>query len=255
MRRNEKNIRDDFTDALNEEILTRKIFDKAKPPPSKEEEIFVAEVKAETISEPETSDGKVYPKFQPPKKKKSKKKSWREEKIQSAEKEKISEEKKSSPPEIKISQKVEPKTALEERIFAEAENDFYDEKVADVGKNFRSNIIDEEKSKRPVFHSKNLKSDVIEDKKESDEDLDFDPELYRKLTRAEMSGVALSTFMLIYSFTTLDKPLFFISLSLLAHLLRPLVGAFFGKHNRAVQNAMRSFSIVLFLGAIIFIFL
>ena len=68
MRRNEKNIRSDFTDALNEEILLRKTFDKAKPPPSEEEKIFTAEAKTEIISEPTTADGKIYPQFKPSKK-------------------------------------------------------------------------------------------------------------------------------------------------------------------------------------------
>ncbi|MBQ9442356.1 MAG: hypothetical protein IJU55_05035 [Selenomonadaceae bacterium] len=243
MRRNEKNIRDDFTDALNEEILLRKTFDKAKRPPRQEEEIFTAEEKAEIISEPEFSGEKIYPNFVPAKQKKI------------VEEEKISQEKKSSPPETKISQEVKADTELEKRIFVEAENDFYEEKTPEVKKIFHSKIVDEKETERPIFRSKNLKSDVIEDEKKSDDDLDFDPELYRKLTRAEMSGVALSTLMLIYAFVNFDKPLFFLALSLMIHLIRPPIGAFFGKHNRAVQNAMRSFSIVLFLGAILFIFL
>ena len=222
--------------------MTRKIFDRAKPPPSEEEKIFTAEAKAEIISEPEVSGEKIYPNFQPAKKKKSKRKKSVEEKISLEVEEKI--------PAEKISQEVKAETELEKRIFAEAENDFYEEKTSEVGENFRSKIIDEE---RPVFRSKNLKSDIIEEKKSAEEP--FDPELYRKLNRAEKSGVALSALMLIYSFTALDKPLFFVSLSLLTHLLRPLVGAFFGKHNRAVQNAMRSFSIVLFIGALAFIFM
>lgn len=245
MRRNKKHIRDEFTDALNEEMLSRKIFDIAKPQPSEEEKIFTAESDAKIISEPTTSDGRVYPNFQPSKKKRGKGKGTREDEKKSAEQEKISQS-----PEIKISPEVKAETELEKRIFAEAENDFYEEKPSELGENFRSKIVDDE---RPIFHSKNLKSDVIEDKEKPEETLDL--ELYRKLTRAETSGVALSALMLIYSFANLDKPLFFVSLSLLTHLLRPLVGAFFGKHNRAVQNGMRSFSIVLFIGAIALIFI
>ena len=249
MRRNEKNIRSDFTDALNEEILLRKTFDKAKPPPSEEEKIFTAEAKTEIISEPEVSGEKIYPQFKPSKKKK--RKSQPQETKKPVEQEKIPEEKKSSPPEIKISQEVKAETELEKRIFAEAENDFFDEKPSEVGKIFRSKITDEKDL--PTHRDKNLNLDSLE--KEKNSERDSDPELYRKLTRAENSGVALSALMLIYSFTALDKPLFFISLSLLTHLLRPLVGAFFGKHNRAVQDAMRSFSIVLFIGAILLVFL
>jgi len=59
---------------------------------------------------------------------------------------------------------------------------------------------------------------------------------------------------LVYAVSTMDKPLFFMSMSLLSHTLRPLIGALFGKHNREVQNALRGFSIVLFFGALFFLF-
>lgn len=106
-----------------------------------------------------------------------------------------------------------------------------------------------------TFHSKNFidsETQAAEDKKKS---APHEPELKMKLSRAETSGVAISAVMLVYSFITEDKPLFFVSMSLLAFLLRPLIGALFGKHNRAVQNALHSFSIVLFIGALIMLFL
>ena len=81
------------------------------------------------------------------------------------------------------------------------------------------------------------------------------PELKRKLSHAESSGIAISAVMLVYSLKEEDKPLFFLSTALLIFLLRPLIGAFFGKHNRAVQNALHSFSLVLFIGALLFLFL
>lgn len=77
----------------------------------------------------------------------------------------------------------------------------------------------------------------------------------RKLSHAETSGVAISIVMMIYGVTTLDKPLFFVSASLLTFLLRPLIGALFGKHNAAIQNALHTFSLVLFIGALIMLFL
>ena len=77
----------------------------------------------------------------------------------------------------------------------------------------------------------------------------------RKLSHAETSGVAISIVMMIYGATTLDKPLFFVSASLLTFLLRPLIGALFGKHNAAIQNALHTFSLVLFIGALIMLFL
>ena len=76
-----------------------------------------------------------------------------------------------------------------------------------------------------------------------------------KLSHAETSGVAISAVMLVYSLAEGDKPLFFISSALLIFLLRPLIGALAGKHNRAVQNGLHSFSVVLFIGALIMLFL
>lgn len=96
-----------------------------------------------------------------------------------------------------------------------------------------------------TFHSKHFKTANDDDK----------PKRKRKLSHAETSGVAISAVMLIYSLTTQDKPLFFVSAALIIFLLRPLIGILFGKHNAAVQNALHSFSIVLFIGALIFMFL
>ena len=61
--------------------------------------------------------------------------------------------------------------------------------------------------------------------------------------------------MLAYSLAESDKPLFFLATSLLTFLLRPIIGGLAGKHNRAVQNALHSFSVVLFIGALLFLFL
>lgn len=80
------------------------------------------------------------------------------------------------------------------------------------------------------------------------------PRRKRRFTHAETSGLAISAVMLVYSFATADKPLFFVSLSLLTFLLRPLIGALFGKHSRAVQNGLYTFSVVLFVGALIMLF-
>ena len=106
-----------------------------------------------------------------------------------------------------------------------------------------------------VFRSKKFvdsETQAAEDKKKS---ATPESELKRRLTHAESSGIAISAVMLVYSLKESDKPLFFLSTSLLIFLLRPLIGVFFGKHNRAVQNALHSFSIVLFIGALIMLFL
>lgn len=98
-----------------------------------------------------------------------------------------------------------------------------------------------------TFHSKHFTET-------QDEDSDK-PKRKRKLSHAETSGVAISAVMLIYSLTTQDKPLFFASAALIIFLLRPLIGALCGKHNQAVQNALHSFSLVLFVGALIMLFM
>ena len=98
-----------------------------------------------------------------------------------------------------------------------------------------------------TFHSKHapLNADELVDA----------PKRKRKFSHAETSGVVISTVMLLYSLAELDKPLFFLSTSLLTFLLRPIIGALFGKNNRAVQNGLHSFSVVLFIGALIMLFL
>ena len=110
-------------------------------------------------------------------------------------------------------------------------------------------------SRPKTFHSKNFvdsETQAAEDKKKY---APHEPELKMKLSHAETSGVAISAVMLVYSLAEGDKPLFFLSSALLIFLLRPIIGALAGKHNRAVQNALHSFSIVLFVGALIMIFL
>ena len=113
-----------------------------------------------------------------------------------------------------------------------------------------------DKTPRPkTFHSKNFvdsETQAAEDKKKS---APHEPELKLKLSHAETSGVAISAVMLAYSLAEGDKPLFFLSTALLIFLLRPIIGALAGKNNRAVQNALHSFSIVLFVGALVMLFL
>lgn len=216
------NKRNKFTDALNEEMAARKILKEAKVK-SAEDKIFLSEL-TEEIAEPEI------------------KKSVPQE--ISVEKnippvEEISLDKESAPKKFVIT-----KADFEKRVLAEADNDFYDD--------VRS-TADDKKDSPQVFHSKNFDRKPTEPEEKISDESDFD--LSRKLSRPEMAGVTLSAIMMIYSVSVLDKPLFFLALSLLTHLLRPFVGRLFGKHNREVQNAMRSFSWVIFFGAIILIFL
>ena len=106
-----------------------------------------------------------------------------------------------------------------------------------------------------VFRSKKFIDSETADKEDKEKSSTPQPELKRKLSHAESSGIAISAVMLAYSLKEGDKPLFFLSTALLIFLLRPLIGALFGKNNRAVQNALHSFSIVMFIGALIFLFL
>ena len=122
--------------------------------------------------------------------------------------------------------------------------------------NFYAEKISLEKETRPkTFHSKNFIDSETQAKEDREKSLTHKPELKLKLSHAETSGVAISAVMLVYRLAEGDKPLFFLSAALLIFLLRPLIGALFGKNNRAVQNALHSFSVVLFIGALLFLFL
>ena len=136
----------------------------------------------------------------------------------------------------------------------DSDDDLYAEKVS-LKKNLPKETFPDKTSRPKTFHSKNFvdsESQAVEDRKKS---LPHEPELKFKLSHAETSGVAISAVMLVYSLAEGDKPLFFLSTALLIFLLRPLIGALFGKNNRAVQNALHSFSIVLFIGALLFLFM
>ena len=104
-----------------------------------------------------------------------------------------------------------------------------------------------EKPRRKTFHSKHFHAEA--------DDKPAEPEAKQKISHAEASGIVLSVVMSGYSIITEDKPLFFLSTALLIFLLRPLIGGLFGKHNQAVQNALHAFSLALFFGALIFLFL
>ena len=110
-------------------------------------------------------------------------------------------------------------------------------------------------SQHKVFRSKRFVDSDTAAKEDKEKSATLEPKIKSKLSHAETSGIAISAVMLVYSLSEGDKPLFFLSTSLLLFLLRPLIGALLGKHNRAVQNALYSFSIVLFIGALIFLFL
>lgn len=142
---------------------------------------------------------------------------------------------------------------FEERVLAEANNDFLDDKPKRPRRMMSTEDI---ASSRSAFRAKLIQDSIAEEKEleiERKKNSDKNSDLRRNLTRAEMAGAAISAAMLAYSLSTYDKPLFFMAMSLLSHTLRPLIGGFFGKHNRSVQNALHGFSIVLFFGALLFL--
>ena len=110
-------------------------------------------------------------------------------------------------------------------------------------------------SEHKVFRSKKFVDSDTAANEDKEKSATPAPKIKTKLSHAETSGIAISAVMFAYSLAEGDKPLFFLSTSLLIFLLRPLIGALAGKHNRAVQNALHSFSVVLFIGALIFLFL
>ena len=106
-----------------------------------------------------------------------------------------------------------------------------------------------EEPRRKTFHSKHPPVENVDEEKPAES------KTKQKISHAEASGIVLSIVMIGYSLFTEDKPLFFLSTALLIFLLRPLIGGLFGKHNQAVQNALHAFSLALFFGALIFLFL
>ena len=134
------------------------------------------------------------------------------------------------------------------------EDELYSGETSDDDDLYAEKISLEKESRPKTFHSKNFidsETQAAEDKKKSSP---HETELKFKLSHAETSGVAISAVMLVYSLAESDKPLFFLSTALLIFLLRPIIGALFGKNNHSVQNGLHSFSIVLFIGALIFLF-
>ena len=214
-------LRDDFTDALNAEIEERKIVERTQPPEEVFQKTVTLEKKSVEVVKVETA---------PP--------------VEIAEKIEI--EKIEVPPTIEV----KPESKLEERILKEADNTFFDEKPAP------KNSDSEKPQKKFVYRSKAMQRLETEQEKTPPKVEPVPPvNIPRKWSHAEKFGVVAAVAMLVYAFVTLDKPLFFLALSLFVHLLCTPAGNLFGKHSAAVQNSMRTFSIVLFFGALLFLFM
>lgn len=214
MSKNKTPLRSDFTDALDEEIANRKILERANLKETPAPVEKAAEV-VETVDVVEIS-APAEP-VEPP----------------------------AEPVEVKA------ETKLEERILREADNTFFDEKPV---RRVTATKADSKSPPRSIYHSKALRQWEEEHQGEA---LPPTPPVAqeRKMSRAERAGVIIAAVMIVYAFVMLDKPLFFLAMSLLVHFLGPTIGAFAGKkYGAAVQNAMHSCSIVLFFGAIFFLF-
>lgn len=174
----------------------------------------------------------------------------------------------------KIKEIIKTDNDFDKRVSAEAENDFYDEKPSQIDNGaFRSNIISKtgsnEKIEKPILETNkkgnrkiNLREPVkvnvrheIKDSKERFEETSPSTEAEKKpQRRTETYGILISAIALIYSIYTADRPLLFLSASLVLFLTRSIIAAPFGQHKQSIQNAIKGFSIVLFFGAIFFIF-
>lgn len=227
-KRKKKKLRNNFTDALGEEISSRKSLD------LEERKKNLPKVDLTKKNKPKSAPEKSTPAIAEYK-----------EKVPTAEVEKVEVVEIETP-------KVEVDKDFEKRVLAEADNNFHDEKPKRPNRKLTSE--GRIAPLRPTFRTKTMREKLDDERTEDINFEDKDADLHRKLTRAETAGVVLSALMLVYSISTYDKPLFFMAMSLLSHTLRPIIGAFFGKHNRAVQNALRGFSIVLFFGALLFLF-
>ncbi|MBR7025307.1 MAG: hypothetical protein IKI08_04805 [Selenomonadaceae bacterium] len=135
------------------------------------------------------------------------------------------------------------------------DDELYSEETSEDEDLYAEKISLEKETRPKTFHSKNFIDSETQAKEDKKKSLPHETKLKMKLSHAETSGVAISAVMLVYSLAEGDKPLFFLSSALLIFLLRPLIGALAGKNNRAVQNGLHSFSVVLFIGALIMIFL
>lgn len=230
-RKKKSPLRNEFTDALNVEMAERKIIERTQPkveePKISLEKISVEKVEVAKIPTEKIETPKI--------------------KIEKISIEKV-EEIPAPPVEIKeklpiVEVKVDAK--LEKRILKEADNTISETKPKISA------------PKKTVFRSKTMQRWEDEEIEEKTPPLQIEiPQLSppRKLSHPEKFGGVASIVMLVYAFVNLDKPLFFLAMALFANFLRYPIGSMFGKHSDDVSNALHTFSIVVFFGAILFLF-
>lgn len=64
-------------------------------------------------------------------------------------------------------------------------------------------------------------------------------------------GMVLSAIVLCYGFLTQDIPVIYLAFSLIIYALAPVLGRLSPAHSQAIRQAVRSFSVTTFLGAIL----
>lgn len=264
-RKKKSPLRNEFTDALNVEMAERKISERVQATESKQatenrieetenrlqDTVEIAAATVETVSVEKISIPKIEIEKvsaekisveEIPAKVEIEKAPAKVEEIPApvTKPKKVAPSAKTSKIEI-VKVKTDPK--LEKRILKEADNTLFEEKLPKSA------------PKKSIYRSKAMQRW----EQEHEETLPtFEPvpkvEKPRQMSRPEKFGGVIAVVMMVYAFVNLDKPLFFLALSLLAHFLSQPLGAVFGKHAPAVQNAIHSFSIVIFFGAIMFLF-
>ena len=254
-RKKKSPLRNDFTDALNVEMAERKIIERTQPKtePAEESKVSLEKVDAEKIEVEKATKVEIS---------KSEVPITQTEKVEvpKIEVEKISIEKAEeiTAPPVEISEKVpivevKVDAKLEKRILKEADNNFFDKKPPKT----KSPKVSTDKPRKSIFRSKGMQSwEEEQEEKITPPKIEPTPkvETPRKMSRPEKFGGIMSVVMLVYAFANMDKPLFFLALSMFAHFLSYSIASVFGKHAAAVQNAIHTFSIVIFFGAIMFLF-
>lgn len=245
-RKKKSPLRNDFTDALNVEMAERKIIERTQPKKSE------VEISVDTVPEVETTAEKILAEnistdtnlVETVSVEEIPAVETTEEKVlvEKVSLEKVTVKENSALPIVEV----EVDKKLEARILKEADSTFLDEKPKT------------DAPRKSIFRSKGMQRWEDEQREEKSPPPKVEPapkvETPRKLSRPEKFGVVVSVAMLIYAFVNFDKPLFFLAMALFANFLRQPIGAMFGKHSDAVSNAMHTFSIVVFFGAVLFLF-
>lgn len=238
-RKKKSPLRNEFTDALNVEMAERKIVERTQKEPTdkKQETVESAAVEVAAVSLEKILVEKVAVEKVP---------------VEVPKVEEVPKVAEIAAPQI-VEVKTDPK--LEKRILKEADSTFLDEKPPEKDS-------PKVKPHKSIFRSKTMRRWEAEQfgeelSSQKVETPKFEKPIVKKpkkMSHPEKFGGIISIIMLVYAAVNLDKPLFFLSMALFVNFLRQPLSAVFGKYEDDVSNALHSFSIVLFFGAILFVF-